>query len=60
MNDPSRIFNEDETGFQMCPSAGRVLAEKGARNVCSIDEGSPKENIIVKFSFQHMEKNAVQ
>ena len=46
-NDPSRIFNEDETGFQMCPSTGRVLAEKGAKKVYSIDEGSPKENITV-------------
>ena len=47
MNDPFRIFNGDETGFQMCPSTGRVLAEKGAKNVYSIDEGSSKENITV-------------
>ena len=51
MDDPSRIFNGDETGFQICPSTGSVLAEKGAKNVCSIDEGSSKENIIVMFSF---------
>jgi len=31
MDDPSRIFNGDETGFQICPSTGRVLAEKGAK-----------------------------
>ena len=30
MRDPSRIFNRDETWFQICPSTGRVLAEKGA------------------------------
>jgi hypothetical protein len=51
MDDPSRIFTGDETGFQICPSTGRVLAEKGAKNVYSIDEGSSKENITVMFSF---------
>ena len=51
MNDPSRIFNGDETGFQICPSTGRVLAEKGSKNVYSIDEGPSKENITVMFSF---------
>jgi hypothetical protein len=51
MDDPSRIFNGDETGFQICPSTCRVLAEKGAKNVCSTDEGSSKENITVMFSF---------
>ena len=57
MNDPSRIFNEDETGFQMCPSTGCVLAEKGAKNVYSIDDGSHKENITVMFSFSANGKN---
>ena len=33
MDGPSRIFNGDETGFHICPSTGRVLAEKGAKNV---------------------------
>jgi hypothetical protein len=51
MDDPSRIFNGDETGFQICPSTGRVLAEKGTKNVYSIDQGSSKENITVTFSF---------
>jgi hypothetical protein len=51
MDDPSRIFNGDETGFQISQSAGRVLAEKGAKNVYSIDEGSSKENITSTFSF---------
>ena len=51
VDDPSRIFNGDETGFQICPSTGRVLAEKGAKNVYSFDEGSSKENITVMFSF---------
>ena len=51
MDDPFRIFNGDETGFQICPSTGPVVAERGAKNVYSIDEGSSKENIAVMFSF---------
>jgi predicted rRNA methylase YqxC with S4 and FtsJ domains len=43
LDDPSRIFNGDETGFQICPSTGSVLAQKGAKNVYSIDTGSSKE-----------------
>jgi hypothetical protein len=39
MDDTSRIFNGDETGFQICPSTGSVLAQKGAKNVYSIDTG---------------------
>jgi hypothetical protein len=51
MDDPSRICNADETGFQICPSTGSVLAQKGGKNVYSIDSGSSKENMIVMFSF---------
>jgi hypothetical protein len=51
MDDPSRIFNADETGFQICPSTGSVLAQKGDKNMCSIDAGPSKENITVMFSF---------
>ena len=47
MDDPSRIFSGDETGFQICPSTGLVLAGKGAKNLYSID----KENTTVTFSF---------
>jgi hypothetical protein len=51
MDDPSRIFNGDKTGFQIYPSTGSVLAQKGAKNVYSIDVGSSKENTTVMFSF---------
>ena len=33
MDDTSRIFYGDETGFQICPSTSSFLAEKGA-NMC--------------------------
>lgn len=29
LNDPTRVFNSDETSFMMCPKTGRVLAPKG-------------------------------
>jgi hypothetical protein len=51
VSDPSRIFSGDETGFQICPSTGRVLATKGAKNVYSIEQGPLKENIAVMFTF---------
>jgi hypothetical protein len=51
MDDPSRIFNGEETGFHICPSTGSVLAQKGTTDVYSTDSGSSKENITVMFSF---------
>jgi hypothetical protein len=51
MSDPSRIFNRDKMGFQICPSTCRVLATKGAKNVHCIEKGSSKENITVMFTF---------
>lgn len=29
LNDPSRVFNGDETNFLLCPKTGRVIAIKG-------------------------------
>ncbi|KAH0819510.1 hypothetical protein GEV33_003282 [Tenebrio molitor] len=40
LNNGSRIFNADETGFNICPSTGKVLAQKGTKNVYSIEKGS--------------------
>jgi hypothetical protein len=33
MDDPSRIFNGDETGFRICPYTGSVLAQWGKKCV---------------------------
>ena len=35
MNDPSRIFNGDETSFNLCPKTGKVLDKEVYRNVYS-------------------------
>lgn len=29
LGDPTRIYNADETSFQLCPKTGKVLAPKG-------------------------------
>lgn len=51
IDDPSRIYNGDESGFQICPETGKVFAGKGAKNVYSVEKGSSKESITVMFSF---------
>lgn len=51
IQDPRRIFNADETGFNICPKTGKVLAEKGCKNVYEIEKAGAKENITVMFSF---------
>nr|CAH7743641.1 unnamed protein product [Callosobruchus chinensis] len=51
LEDPSRIFNSDESGFQICPSTGKVFAMKGSKNVYSVERSSAKENITVLFTF---------
>nr|CAI5859377.1 unnamed protein product [Callosobruchus analis] len=50
-NDLSRIFNSDESGFQICPSTGKVFATKGSKNVYEIERGTAKENITVLITF---------
>nr|CAI5845544.1 unnamed protein product [Callosobruchus analis] len=49
--DPSRVYNADETGFEINPSTGKVFAKRGAKNVYKIDRGAAKENITVIFAF---------
>jgi hypothetical protein len=51
MNDPSRVYNADETGFLTCPATGRVLAPKGDKNVYSVEQGNTKESITVLYTF---------
>lgn len=44
---PSRIFNADETSLPLCPGTGKVLAEKGAATVYTIQQNSDRENVTV-------------
>lgn len=47
--DPKRIFNGDETGFQLCPKSGKVIAPRGSTHVYQVMNGNDKENITVLF-----------
>lgn len=51
LNDPTRIFNGDETGFTLCPKTKNVLAPKGAKDVYEVSVGNSKENLTVMFTF---------
>ncbi|XP_066985006.1 uncharacterized protein [Macrobrachium rosenbergii] len=47
LNDPSRIFNIDESGFSLSPKTGKVLAEKGDKIVFEESSIYSKVNITV-------------
>lgn len=51
LSTPHRIFNADETNFQICVKSGQVLAEKGAKNVYNVEQSQVKESITVLFTF---------
>lgn len=51
LGDPKRVFNGDETNFQLCPKNEKVLAEKGTQNVYEIDHAQSKTAITVMFTF---------
>lgn len=50
-NNPSRIFNGDETNFLLCPKNKKVLAPKGCKNIYEIDQGLAKTSLTVMFTF---------
>lgn len=51
LEDPSRVFNGDETNFYLCPKNSKVLAPRGARNVYEVENTSSKMNLTVMFTF---------
>ncbi|XP_058840103.1 uncharacterized protein LOC131695592 [Topomyia yanbarensis] len=51
LNDPSRVFNGDESGFCINPIPKRVIATKGNKNVSIVEPANSKQNITVLFSF---------
>ncbi|KAI4455774.1 homeobox-like domain superfamily [Holotrichia oblita] len=48
LEDPSRVYNGDETCFQFCPKLGKVIAPKGAKNIYEVDRGEAKQNLTVR------------
>ena len=51
MEDPSRIFNGDETSFCLCPKTGKVIAPKGFKNIYQVQAGTEKETLTVLMVF---------
>ncbi|XP_014234990.1 uncharacterized protein LOC106657828 [Trichogramma pretiosum] len=44
---PSRIYNLEETGVQLCPKNGKLLGLKSEKNMYCISPGQDKQNITV-------------
>jgi len=51
LNRPDAFYNVDESGFQLGASINRVLAEKGSKNVFSVEGSRSKEQITSTFGF---------
>ncbi|CAG5014492.1 unnamed protein product [Parnassius apollo] len=51
VQDPRRVFNADETGFQAYPTTARILAAKGDKNVYAVQQRNPTESVTVLFTF---------
>ena len=51
LNDPSRWINSDETGFELNPRPGKVLAAKGSKNVNFVETAHPSERVSVMYTF---------
>ena len=47
LDDPTRTFNMDESGFVLLPREGEVLTEKGARTVYQIVRSNDKKQMTV-------------
>ena len=52
LEDPSSIFNCDETDIRLCPTSGKVLSFRGERNVYEICPGPEKSNITFLGTFR--------
>ena len=63
MNDPSSIFNGEETGFQICPSTGHVLLQKGGKecvfNWRGIIQGKYNCNVFIFSELEKMSSDCV-
>lgn len=51
LQDGERVFNGDETNFQLCPKSQKVLAVRGTKNVYEVDQAPAKSTLTVMFSF---------
>ena len=54
LQDPTRIFNGDETAFSLCPNTGKVIGPKGWKNIYEVKRGNERETITVLFFSQRV------
>ncbi|XP_060855289.1 uncharacterized protein LOC132932965 [Metopolophium dirhodum] len=47
LENPSRIFNTDESGFMLCPKGEKVLCMRGEKNVYEVCGNNDKQQITV-------------
>jgi len=47
LENPSRIFNTDESGFMLCPKGEKVLSMRGEKNVYEVCGNNDKQQITV-------------
>lgn len=47
LQDPTRIYNGDETSLALCPKTGKIIAPRGHKNVYQIVSGKEKEALTV-------------
>ncbi|KAJ8911938.1 hypothetical protein NQ315_016280 [Exocentrus adspersus] len=50
LDDPSRMLNADESGFNLCPKSGKVLGLKGT-DLNIVQPGNSKENLTALITF---------
>ncbi|RVE53659.1 hypothetical protein evm_001800 [Chilo suppressalis] len=48
---PSRVFNGDESNFQLYPKSGKIISLRGERDVYEVDHAAAKTVFIVLFTF---------
>lgn len=51
LEDPTRVYNGDETSFYLHPKSKEVIARTGSRTVYEVEQAAGKQNITVMFSF---------
>ena len=51
LEDPKRVFNTDETCVRLCPRSGRVIGERGWKNVYEVAVGPEKSTLTFLGTF---------
>ncbi|KAI4466382.1 hypothetical protein MML48_3g00005845 [Holotrichia oblita] len=57
LSDPSRVFNGDETNFQLCPKSGKVIAIKGETDVYEMDHAQETWKVPHSQCYSHSAAN---